>query len=445
MVCPHMNQVVQNTKIGDAVLRECEAVRYLLRNTAFQDKTMRAMRCMECGEINCGSNFMCLQCGFCGCWNNNHFLHHSKEVGHIFGVNSSNGLVFCFRCGDYMADLITEIPASSWNITMERTRLPAPERRDGLQGLVNMGSTCFMSSIIQTVMHNPYFNRYFLGHSHYDNCDIKSGESCVSCALDEIACDFYGLPGKSSISKGFINLLSSSWNLNQNLVGSTQQDAHEFWQFLLNQFHSDHARIHGSSKSSDCKCITHTTFQGYLKNSLQCLHCGFTKTTCDPIMDLSLEIKNISTLDECLSHFQRKEELSDFHYECESCKQKKGVIKKLTLHKCPNVLVLQLKRFEHLMNGQSIKLNDKVAFPLSLNLKSHLKHSEGLDETSVPNIAYDLLSVVSHHGTVDQGHYTSVCRTGDNQWFKFNDSMVTSISEEQVLQEQAYLLFYIIR
>ena len=57
----------------------------------------------------------------------------------------------------------------------------------------------------------------------------------------------------------------------------------------------------------------------------------------------------------------------------------------------------------------------------------------------------DRLNVVSHQGTVDQGHYTTVSKTEDGQWFKFNDSVVTSVTEEQVLEQQAYLLFYIIR
>ncbi|QEU60034.1 Ubp8 [Kluyveromyces lactis] len=446
MVCPHMNQVVSNQKLGDAVLKECETVRYLLHHADFKNRTMRTMRCMDCGEISCGSTFICLQCGFCGCWNNNHFLDHSQKLGHIFGVSSSNGLVFCFRCGDFMADLVAEIPASQWDAVMEKTELPASIHRDGLQGLVNMGSTCFMSSIIQTIIHNPYFVEELLSHKHCNNCDIKSGTKCVSCALDEIACDFYGNgtgTGKSSsVSKGFVNLLSASWHINHHLVGSSQQDAHEYWQFLLNQLHTDHARVFGSSKAPDCQCITHRIFQGYLKNTLQCSQCGFSKTTIDPIMDLSLEIKNNPKLEDCLDHFQREETLTDFHYECQNCKQNQGVVKQLTLHKAPNVLVIQLKRFEHQLNGQSAKLNDRVQFPLHLNLKPHLFQ---IEDEYIPNIAYDLLNVVSHQGTVDQGHYTTVSKTEDGQWFKFNDSVVTSVTEEQVLEQQAYLLFYIIR
>lgn len=42
------------------------------------------------------------------------------------------------------------------------------------------------------------------------------------------------------------------------------------------------------------------------------------------------------------------------------------------------------------------------------------------------------------------GHYVSYSRVG-NQWFKFNDHNVTLASKSQVLNEQAFLLFYVIQ
>ena len=42
------------------------------------------------------------------------------------------------------------------------------------------------------------------------------------------------------------------------------------------------------------------------------------------------------------------------------------------------------------------------------------------------------------------GHYVSYCRVGD-QWFSFNDHRVELAKKSDVLNGQAYLLFYIIR
>ena len=53
--------------------------------------------------------------------------------------------------------------------------------------------------------------------------------------------------------------------------------------------------------------------------------------------------------------------------------------------------------------------------------------------------------MVVHDGEeVHGGHYYCFCRR-DDQWFKFDDHRVTLASEKQVLDANAYLLFYIIR
>ncbi|AEY98235.1 FAFR551Wp [Eremothecium gossypii FDAG1] len=467
MVCPHMEQVIQTAKVGDAVVKECITVRYLIRNCDAKSRYLRAMRCSECFQINCGSSFMCLQCGFVGCWNESHFLHHSKKVGHIFGVNATNGLLFCFRCRDYISDnefVHMDIMPKHWNEVLRRSSVPAPHRGEGLLGLVNMGSTCFMSSVIQTFLHLPHVLQYMLERLHYATCDVQDSLSCISCAVDEIVANLYGQvkeeaasgvagPGAStqalsqSLSKqqqGFINLLTCSWKINRNLAGYSQQDAHEFWQFLLNQLHTDYIRIHGPpSKKSACGCILHMLFQGYLESSIVCSEChGNNKTTVDPIMDLSLGIQNKSTLHECLDSFHRRESLTDFNYCCKNCMSTSNPIRQLSMAKLPPVLMLQLKRFEHLINGTSVKINDYISFPLHLNMKDYCKPMD--DQHPVPNMTFKLSAIISHQGTVDKGHYTTICRINGDVWAKFNDSMVTLISEEDMLKEQAYLLYYVI-
>ncbi|SCU78256.1 LAMI_0A03994g1_1 [Lachancea mirantina] len=464
MECPHIEQVFTNEKTRDGVLRTYNLILQIIDKCDMKNRVLHSMKCYECQEINAGATFMCLQCGICGCWNKQHFYAHSRSAGHIFGVNSSNGLLFCFKCGDYIggSELIWQSSLmNEWPRVAAQTRDPPFWKRDGLCGLVNMGSTCFMSCILQTLAHNPYFSQHCLQQTHFAQCDLQDGTRCMSCAFDQVMSNFYGTSGAdagatasgrdlASQQQGFINLLICSWKMNKSLAGYSQQDAHEFWQFFLNQLHNDHTRIRGKktasksmAKSGSCDCIAHTTFEGLLRSSIRCSECqDDTTTTFDPIFDQSLDIKNKTTLEECLESFHKGEKLTDFNYKCQKCGSQQSPLKELSVARLAPIHVLQLKRFEHLVGGNSVKIDAFVSFPQYLNM-GRFCYRDGVK--TPPNMIYELIGVTTHGGSVNQGHYTSMCKIPGGQWFKFNDSMVTSIAESAVLKQQAYLLFYVLR
>lgn len=56
---------------------------------------------------------------------------------------------------------------------------------------------------------------------------------------------------------------------------------------------------------------------------------------------------------------------------------------------------------------------------------------------------YDLVATVTHHGkTIASGHYTADVRQPDGRWLRFDDGHVTPASQQQVLVQRPYLLFY---
>ena len=57
---------------------------------------------------------------------------------------------------------------------------------------------------------------------------------------------------------------------------------------------------------------------------------------------------------------------------------------------------------------------------------------------------YDLYCVIVHMGKIDAGHYICYCKR-DGQWFKYDDSKVTTATEKMVLEQEPYLLFYVVR
>ena len=60
------------------------------------------------------------------------------------------------------------------------------------------------------------------------------------------------------------------------------------------------------------------------------------------------------------------------------------------------------------------------------------------------NTNYSLSGICVHSGGLNGGHYYAMCKNHqNNQWYKFNDTHVSSVSLDQVLNEDAYCLFYI--
>ena len=52
---------------------------------------------------------------------------------------------------------------------------------------------------------------------------------------------------------------------------------------------------------------------------------------------------------------------------------------------------------------------------------------------------YDLYGVIEHYGTLNQGHYTAICKN-DGNWVSYNDSIIKIV--DNPVTKNAYVLFY---
>ena len=116
----------------------------------------------------------------------------------------------------------------------------------------------------------------------------------------------------------------------------------------------------------------------------------------------------------------------------------------------------------------SEKVEGRVDFPLSINMLPYTTKSQSKN-VDKSKYMYDLSSVVVHKGKLDAGHYFAFCRQGDQvcyhafiysmsvssslytdisslqKWMLFDDDKVTAAKEADVLNVDAYLLFYGLR
>nr|XP_045594120.1 ubiquitin carboxyl-terminal hydrolase 31-like isoform X1 [Procambarus clarkii] len=163
-------------------------------------------------------------------------------------------------------------------------------------------------------------------------------------------------------------------------------------------------------------------------------------------------------------------------WHCPTCNRKQQVVKRLMLWSAPQILVIHLKRFRQIkynlkgtLQSNSSKLSTAVKFPLTgFDISEHVAskpintHTNSSVDSSVlggvwspwkrpkrfiphsDDNVYDLYAVCYHHGKDMQGgHYTAMCKnTADNKWYSYDDSKVEAASEDQVVDPDAYILFY---
>ena len=143
------------------------------------------------------------------------------------------------------------------------------------------------------------------------------------------------------------------------------------------------------------------------------------------------------------------------------------------------MIPIHLKRFSHSKTlSQSSKVETKIRFPPSLDLTPYTTSSSSRSKSSTANSSskdndklsngtpvvnntdskpstanidveppdpiYGLSSVVVHKGKIDNGHYISYSKQGE-EWFRFDDSMVVQVEEREALGAEAYMLFYVVR
>ena len=269
--------------------------------------------------------------------------------------------------------------------------------------------SCFMSVVVQSLLHNPLLRTFFLSDKHnrhrcarrakaIANIAANTGSSasqvCLACDVDDLFSAFYSGDHSAALPDHF---LLSVWNHAEHLAGYAQQDAHEMLMGILDGIHDGcknnmdaeaaaaAAATSASSSSSSgpasalprpsspCRCIVHSVFGGTLRSDVRCNTCGTISTALDAMLDLSLDIvmnaptagsgmvtptaasaaaaagpKPPLSLLSCLSRFTRLEKLfNDDKFFCGKCNSAEDSTKQMSLHTMPLTLCLHLKRFDH--------------------------------------------------------------------------------------------------
>ncbi|CAG2219760.1 USP3 [Mytilus edulis] len=352
----------------------------------------------------------------------------------------------------------------------KRKRLKKEDRisRPRSSGLRNLGNTCFMNAVLQSLSNIQQFCGYIKQLPSLEEKSTKKKHITRKASKTEEDILLIEEVRKTLIAlwqgtKGAISpesLFCVIWKVVPRFRGYQQQDAHEFMRYLLDRLHTELLSLlpypNNNSPFIGPKgksTIVTAIFGGLLQNEVTCLECRMESKKHDPFLDLSLDIppqfstrssKNkegdpVCRLEDCLSSFTELEELEASElYMCSNCKKKQRSTKKFWIRRLPNVLCLHIKRFRW-QSYFRVKLDTFVEFPLKdLNMNKYVLNNLVTNE-------YDLAAAIVHHGSgAGSGHYTAYAQH-DGQWFNFNDSTVTMCEEQTVARCKAYILFYIRR
>lgn len=326
---------------------------------------------------------------------------------------------------------------------------------NGYVGLKNAGATCYMNSVIQQLFMISKIKEGVLSVDEdlienwlQENCTENVNRYNVQ-VLKEIQTIF----GYLEISKSQSYTPTSFWEMFK-LLGSSinlreQHDALEFFNSLIDS-------LDEAFKILRLNPITKTVLTGTFDDQKICQDCPHRYSREESFTTLSLDIRNHNSIIDSLEQYVKGDLLEgDNAYFCETCQRKVDTIKRMCIKQLPQVLTIQLKRFDYdYERDNAIKFNDYIEFPRILDMKPFT--SQGIIEveggspiqecgySDRTNTQYELCGIVVHSGQANGGHYYSYIMTRNAQgtpvWYKFDDIEVTlcDLDNDEEMKSQCF-------
>ncbi|KAF7719848.1 Ubiquitin carboxyl-terminal hydrolase [Penicillium ucsense] len=359
-------------------------------------------------------------------------------------------------------------------------------------GLHNFGVTCYMNSTLQCLNATVMMSKFFIDdrYRHYVQKNWKGSQGVMPGLYANLIRSLWKGDVEVIMPSSFRNFCG---RLNREWAIDRQQDAKEFFDFLVDCLHEDLninwqrnplrplttsqemqrermpvqkvSEIEWNRYSHREDSFISSLFAGQHASRLKCTTCRQTSTTYEAFYSISVEIPTEGTGDiyQCLRSYCQEEMLSgDEVWKCPHCKCDRIATKQIIVTRAPQILVVHFKRFSASKTQSARKIHTPIEFPLhGLRMDDYIvpypqaksSGDSGLGSSTgpaTPPFTYDAFGVLRHIGSsMGSGHYVSLVRDAERQcWRKFDDDRVTDFSprdlrpRDRLQNEQAYIVFY---
>ncbi len=340
-------------------------------------------------------------------------------------------------------------------------------------GLVNLGNTCFLNSVLQALLRCEPLTAFFLKDTTRTPVTRPAtNKGPLVSAFQAFFADMTRVSTRHYTPTGLVNALAAAVRASDSdwWAPRQQADAAECIQYILDSLHDAVYRqvritIHGADEAtlpeqrSQVKALQSWTqffakeyspivehFYGQYQIIIRCETCGHTSERYEPWLMLKVPIPGgdqagaaVPTFKECMDAAFAAETISG--YACDTCKSPQTATMTTRISKLPNILLLNFKRF----TNAGSKIRGQIDWDLSAQSLRPWMAFQRCPFRDAPVAAkFRTFAVIEHHGSARSGHYRMFAGASTNaspSWLECDDESVRAVDVGNVVSPDSYVIF----